>query len=72
MTCFIISSGVKHDMLIYSYCEFNLYLDGLLAGLMHACIHERGAVRAACATLTNQLVLHQTSTWRRRVGGMEG
>lgn len=69
--CFIISSGVKHDMLIYSYCEFNLCVEGLLAGLMHECIHMHGIVRAACAALTNQLVFYKSSM-SRRDGGMEG
>lgn len=35
--CFIISSEVKHDTLIYSYCEFNLYVEGLLAVCMCLC-----------------------------------
>lgn len=26
--CFIISSEVKHDTLIYSYCELGLYVEG--------------------------------------------
>lgn len=67
MICFIISSEVKHDTLIYSYCEFNLYVEGLLV-----CV--RVLVRAACVTLTNQLLVLQVShtEGRRRDGEMEG
>lgn len=37
--CFIISSEVKHDTLIYSYCELGLYVEGWLA-VVTVCEHE--------------------------------